>query len=137
MAVGAGTAEGGCNCPGEADTEAKSSVFTAGRSPPSSIASREGPGEQSACAQVLQFAQGLTERRRIQAILQALVFDKAKRARAPVGEHVPRHWKIKAEAVVFYFEFARLPNGSVENLSSGVRKNFDVGCTQTGSTVRE
>ena len=40
--------------------------------------------------------------------MQAQVFDKAKHSRALAGEHVTRRWKINAEAVVFYFELARL-----------------------------
>jgi hypothetical protein len=41
------------------------------------------------------------------------VFDKAKHPRAPAGEHVTRRWKIDAEAVVFYFELARLSDGGL------------------------
>jgi hypothetical protein len=36
------------------------------------------------------------------------VFAKAKQTRAPGGEHVTRRWKIDTNAVVFYFELARL-----------------------------
>jgi hypothetical protein len=42
--------------------------------------------------------------------VHALVFDKAKREGAPLDQQGPRRWKIKAGALVFYFEIARLSN---------------------------
>ena len=48
--------------------------------------------------------------------VQARVFDKAKRGGAPLGKHVLGRWKIKAGAVVFYFELARLSNSDSQLL---------------------
>jgi len=54
--------------------------------------------------------------------LQALVREQATHARALGGEYGPRRWKINSEAVVFYFELARLLDSDLGNPVSGVRK---------------
>src|SRR6266849_5639724 len=49
-------------------------------------------------------------------VKKRLVFNKAKRAGAPLGKHGLGRWKIKAGTVVFYFELARLSNGGSQLL---------------------
>jgi 5-methylcytosine-specific restriction endonuclease McrA len=102
---------------GEVDTEAKKQlVFTADHLHPRSHGGRGRANKVPAC----KYCNSHKSSRSVEEFrlwLQARVFDKAKHVRPPVGEPVPRRWKINAEAVIFYFELARLP-------SSGSRKSF-------------
>jgi 5-methylcytosine-specific restriction endonuclease McrA len=97
----------------EVDTEAKKKlVFTTDHLHPRSHGGRGRANKVPAC----KYCNSHKSSRSVEEFrhwLQALVSDKAKHALAPVGE--PRRWKINAEAVVFYFELARLPKSGLEN----------------------
>src|ERR1700730_4966251 len=94
--------------PEEANTEAKKQlIFTADHVHPRSRGGRGRTNKVPAC----KYCNSHKSSRSVEEFrewLQARVFDKAKHPRAPAGEHVTRRWKINAEAVVFYFELARL-----------------------------
>jgi hypothetical protein len=93
--------------PGKANTEVKKQlIFTADHVHPRSRGGRGRANKVPAC----KYCNSHKSSRSVEEFrewLQARVFDKAKHPRAPAGEHVTRHWKINAEAVVFYFELAR------------------------------
>jgi hypothetical protein len=64
--------------------------------------------------------------------LQALVCEQANHARAFSGEYGPRRWKVNSEAVVFYFELARLSNSGLE-IPFQASERFRAKLTQTAS----
>ena len=99
--------------PGEANTEVKKQlIFTADHVYPRSRGGRGRANKVPAC----KYCNSHKSSRSVEEFrewLQARVFDKAKHPRAPAGEHVTRRWKINAEAVVFYFELARLSDSGL------------------------
>src|SRR6266436_5070767 len=100
----------------EADTEIKRRlVFTADHLHPRSHGGRGRANKVPAC----KYCNSHKSSRTIEQFrqwVQALVFDKAKRDGAPLGRHGLGRWKIKAGAVVFYFELARLSNSDSQLL---------------------
>ena len=100
----------------EADTEVrKRLVFTADHVHPRAHGGRGRENKVPACKycnshkssqSVEQFRQWVRTR----------IFDKAKDGGVPFGKQVRRRWRINAEAVVFYFELAQLPEHQFGNL---------------------
>ena len=100
----------------EADTEFKKRlVFTADHLHPRVHGGRGRANKVPACKYCNSHKSSRTVEQFRQWV-QALVFDKAKRDGAPLGRHGLGLWKIKAGAVVFYFELARLSNSDSQLL---------------------
>jgi hypothetical protein len=100
----------------EADTEVKKRlVFTADHVHPRSHGGRGRANKVPACKYCNSHKSSQTVEQFRQWV-QALVFDNAKRYGAPLGKHGLGRWKIKAGAVVFYFELARLSNSDSQLL---------------------
>jgi 5-methylcytosine-specific restriction endonuclease McrA len=100
----------------EADTEVKRRlVFTADHLHPRAHSGRGRANKVPAC----KYCNSHKSSRSVEQFrqwVQALVFDKTKRDDAPLGKHGLGRWKIKAGAVVFYFELARLSNSDSQLL---------------------
>jgi HNH endonuclease len=98
--------------PGEANTEAKKQlIFTADHVHPRSRGGRGRTNKVPAC----KYCNSHKSSRSVEEFrewLQARVFDEAKHPRTPASD-VTRRWKINAEAVVFYFELARLSDSGL------------------------
>ena len=77
------------------------------RPPPSSSAWRPGRANKVPACKYCNSHKSSRTVEQFRQWVQALVFDKAKRDGAPLGKHGLGRWKIKAGAVVFYFELAR------------------------------
>ena len=100
----------------EADTKVKKRlVFTADHLHPRAHGGRGRANKVPACKDCNSHKSSQSVEQFRQWV-QALVFDKAKRAGAPLGKHGLGRWKIKAGTVVFYFELARLSNGGSQLL---------------------
>jgi 5-methylcytosine-specific restriction endonuclease McrA len=95
-------------CREEADTELKKQlVFTADHLHPRAHGGRGRGNKVPAC----KYCNSHKSSRSVEQFrqwVQQILFDEAKDAGTPVREQVLRRWKIEAEAVVFYFELARL-----------------------------
>jgi hypothetical protein len=100
----------------EADTEIKKRlIFTADHLHPRAHGGRGRANKVPAC----KYCNSHKSSRSVEQFRQwvhALVFDKAKGDGAPFGKQRLGHWKIKAGAVVFYFELARLSNSGSQPL---------------------
>ena len=107
----------------EADTEfQKRLVFTADHLHPRAHGGRGRANKVPACKYCNSHKSSRTVEQFRQWV-QALVFDKAKRDGAPLGEQGLGRWKITAGAVIFYFELARLSNnGSQLLLEDGAQR---------------
>ncbi len=101
----------------EADTEVqKRLVFTADHLHPRAHGGRGRANKVPAC----RYCNSHKSSRSVEQFrqwVQKLLFDKTKHAGRPVGEQARRRWKTNAEAVVFYFELARLPNSDLRDPS--------------------
>ena len=124
----------------EADTKVKKRlVFTADHLHPRAHGGRGRANKVPAC----KYCNSHKSSRSVEQFrqwVQALVFDKAKRAGAPLGKQGLGRWKIKAGAVVFYFELARLSNGGSQLLfKNGTRPqrkiNSGQGMLKEGQTL--
>jgi hypothetical protein len=101
----------------EADTEIKRRlVFTADHLHPRARGGRGRANKVPAC-RYCNSHKGSKSIEQFRQWAQALVSDKAKRDAAPLWKQGLGPWKIKAAAVVFYFEFARLSNNGPQLLS--------------------
>jgi hypothetical protein len=120
-------------CPGEADSEFKKQfVFTTDHVHPRSNGGRGRANKVPAC----KYCNSHKSSRSIEEFrqwLQALVCEQANHARALGGEYGPRRWKVNSEAVVFYFELARLLNSGLE-IPFQASERFRAKLTQTAST---
>jgi 5-methylcytosine-specific restriction endonuclease McrA len=100
----------------QADTEMKKRlIFTADHLHPRAHGGRGRANKVPAC----KYCNSHKSSRSVEQFRQwvhALVFDKAKRDGTPFGKQGFRRWKIKAGAVVFYFELARLSNSGAQLL---------------------
>src|SRR5216683_6831854 len=101
----------------EADTEVqKRLVFTADHLHPRAHGGRGRANKVPAC----RYCNSHKRSRSVEQFrqwVQKLLFDKTKHAGRPVGEPARRRWKTNAEAVVFYFELARVPNSDLRDPS--------------------
>ena len=120
-------------CPGGADSEFKKQfVFTTDHVHPRSNGGRGRANKVPAC----KYCNSHKSSRSVEEFrqwLQALACEQANHARALGGEYGPRHWKANSEAVVFYFELARLLNSGLENPFQASER-FRAKLTQTAST---
>jgi hypothetical protein len=80
------------------------------RPPPSSSSWRPGSRNKVPACSYCNSHKGSRSVEQFRQWVHALVFDKANRDGAPLGKQRLGRWKIKAGAVVFYFELARLSN---------------------------
>ena len=95
---------------GDANTEAKKHIIlTADHIHPRSLGGHGRTNKVPAC----KFCNSHKSSRSVEEFrewLQARMFTKAQQTQAPAGAWVTRLWKIDTDAVVFYFELARLSN---------------------------
>ena len=105
-------------CQDEVDTECKRQfVFTTDHVHPRSNGGRGRANKVPAC----RYCNSHKSSRSVEEFrqwLQALVCEQATPARALGGEYGPRRWKINSEAVVFYFELARLLNSHLKEIAT-------------------
>jgi 5-methylcytosine-specific restriction endonuclease McrA len=101
----------------EADAEFKKRlVFTADHLHPRAHGGRGRANKVPAC-KYCNSHKGSRSVEQFRQWVHTLVFDKAKRDGAALGKQKLGRWKIKAGAVVFYFELARPANRDSQRLS--------------------